>query len=748
MEIGFLGILFGYFLPMSKYVIGISILILLFDILKDLNKLSKYIFIFILFYMIVGFNVKTSDISFPKNISTKGVVVDDYANDELKYVVKISNRTNIILYSKQNLRIGDVIDFSGKVNKPVGKMNSTDFDYKAYLLSKNIKANVFSNGEKLIGENKVLGFREKFKSHVNNSFYGISEKHGEFLKSVILSDSNYIDEQNLAVYRNLGIMHLIAMSGFHIGIVLGALEIIFKFIKIPKVIRRVTSIFITYVYIWLVGLPVAALRAFIMASCQLLAFLMKKKYSALSSLKLSALIILILNPYNIASSSFWMSYMAVLGILLFYKRYDYFFKRNFLMKSFGVSLGVFVALAPVMAYFFYEINFLSIVSNVVLVPIYSIAIILAFVNIFTPLGILVKPSIEVLLMFTDFISNLIELNLKIPVPKPSLAYIFILYLGLFFIVNDISLKKYELNKFAFVSIACVLIFLGAQSVIDCNTLQINSIYVGQGDCTHISYRGKNYIIDTGGSHGDFRPGKIYLLNYLKGKGINIIDKLFISHFDEDHVDGVLDLIGNIKIKNSYVPYLADNKYVRVLKKNSDLHIFTKNSYLKTNGLKFESLNDYSPYREENENSMVMLMNFNGFNALFTGDSNCIKEFDRNVDFLKVAHHGSKNSTSEIFLNSTRPKFATISAGIDNSYGHPHIEILKMLNSIGTNYKVTASVGEINFYIGREIKFKGFLEKNNYIYEVLAIVIDLIIIILFLKKNEKVLRENYDLSRTL
>ena len=133
--------------------------------------------------------------------------------------------------------------------------------------------------------------------------------------------------------------------------------------------------------------------------------------------------------------------------------------------------------------------------------------------------------------------------------------------------------------------------------------------------------------------------------------------------------------------------------------------------MKTNGLKFESLNDYSPYREENENSMVMLMNFNGFNALFTGDSNCIKEFDSNVDFLKVAHHGSKNSTSEIFLNSTSPKFATISAGIGNSYGHPHIEVIKMLNSIGTNYKVTASVGEINFELGKEIKFKGFLEKK-------------------------------------
>ena len=124
-------------------------------------------------------------------------------------------------------------------------------------------------------------------------------------------------------------MHLIAMSGFHIGIVLEALEIVFKSIKIPKIIRRVTAIVLTFIYIWLVGMPVGCIEGFCNGELSTVSFLMKKKYSALSSLKLSALIILALNPYNIVSSSFWMSYMAVLGILLFYKRYDYIFKRNF-----------------------------------------------------------------------------------------------------------------------------------------------------------------------------------------------------------------------------------------------------------------------------------------------------------------------------------------------------------------------------------------------------------------------------------
>ncbi|MBL7575207.1 competence protein ComEC [Peptoniphilus asaccharolyticus DSM 20463] len=749
MEIGFLGILFGYLIPMSKYVIGVSILILFFGILKysNLNKLNKYLILFISFYLITSFNVIEREM-IPKDISTTGIVVDDYVKNENKYVVKIANRKNVLLYSKNNLAIGDVVEFSGKVSNPIGKMNSTDFDYKTYLLSKNIKFIVFSKNEEIVGKNKLFGLREEFKNHVKNSFTNLSKEHGEFLTSVILSDSDYIDEQELTTYRNLGIIHLIAMSGFHIGIVLACLENIFKILKIPKLIRRFLAIGLTYTYIWLVGAPVAAVRAFIMASCQLVAFVLYKKYSPLKSLEMSGLLILLLNPYNIFSISFWMSYTAVLGILISYKRYSYLYKKNFFTRAFGVSMSVFIAISPVMAYFFYEINPISIVSNVILVPIYSIAIILGFIATFTPFGFIVKPSIEVLLRITDFIPKVLNVNCKINIPKPSLVYILILYLAIFFIVRDIKFKEYRFNKFVFVTIVCCTSLLAVNSIIDNSKLQINAIYVGQGDSTHISYRGENYLVDTGGGVSNFRPGKVYLLNYLKAKGIRKIDKLFISHFDEDHVDGVYDLIGNIEIKEAYVPYIADNDYVRTLNTHSNLRQFTKGNKLSENGINFYSLNNYLEHREENDNSMIMLVQLEWFRALFTGDASMIDGIGNEIDFLKVAHHGSRNSTSAKFLKSCNPKFATISAGIDNSYGHPHEEVTSMLKLLETNYKVTSQVGEINFKLGNKIKFSGYLEKRDYRVNIIALFMDLIVLILLVKINERELKENYGLSRTL
>lgn len=747
MEIGLIGILIGFFIPFSKSIMILALLILIYALKNDVDSIKFKACSFIILYLFVSISV-SNKVDIPEYIETKGIVIDDDALNINKYVVKISNNSNLMVYAKSDLKIGDIIEFKGKTSVPNSKMNPTDFDYKNYLLSKKIYASVYLDSEELIGVNNLYRLRESFKNHIINTFENLSEKNSQFLISVLLSDSKYIDEADLTVYRNLGITHLLAMSGFHIALIFGGLEMFLKIFKIPKINRRIFSILLTYTYIWLVGLPVAALRAFIMTACQLLAFLSKNKYSAYKSILLSAIIILLINPYNIVSVSFWLSFMAVIGIVMVYKRYKYYFKDSILLESFGISLSVFIMISPITAYFFYEINLLSILSNIILVPIYSFAISLSFLSVFIPFKFIIMPTIELVLNIVGLMEKFIDISFTITTGKPSILWILIYYFIVYCFSNNVRFRNNNMNKFVFYSLVCILFIQGALYVKEFNELRITSIYVGQGDSTHISYKGKNYLIDTGGSK-NYRPGKIFLLNYLKGNRITKIDKLFISHFDEDHVDGIFDILPNVKVQRSYIPYAGDNKYVKELLKFSKVSIFTKGNLMNLNeGVILESLNDYDALRDENDNSMVLLLKFGEFKALFTGDSG---NFDYNdkVSYLKVAHHGSKNSTKAAFLKNTKPKYATISAGVNNRYGHPHKEVINMLNIIGTKYKVTSQNGQIKLILGNNnIIFNGFLDNQNNNLLLFILLVETIVIILFLELNQKILKENYELSTNL
>lgn len=740
MESALLGIVLGFIFKGSKYIIIFSILFALFAIVK--NKKYKYsVLIFIGFFLLVVFQlVNTSDL--PENISARGLVTDNFVSDKNKYIVKIGRGTNVILHSTNEFKIGDEIKFNAKLTKPLGKMNSTDFDYKSYLNSKKIYATAFSTNEKIVGRNNLFYMRELLKNHVVDTFKPLSEKNGDFLSAVLLSDTDYLDESRLIDYRELGISHILAISGFHIALILLIFESALKIIRVGKIPRRIIALTITFIYIWLVGMPISAIRAFVMATCQFFAFLLQKKYNNIKALELSAIIILALSPYSLLSASFWLSFTATLGVIIFIK-YRYLLKGSKIKESIGLSLIVFLMISPLTAFYFYEIMPISILSNILLVPIYSLAIILGLLCIVFPIGVIVFPSLELVLNLAGLISGKLNFGFVINVQKPSMVFLLIYYLIVILIVMRVRIIRKDINRFIFVSLIMIAVFQSFVILQEYNTLTLTSLYVGQGDSTLIRYKGKNYMIDTSGSIQSFRPGKYYVLNYLKAKGINKIDKLFISHFDEDHVDGVLDLVKEINIRESYLPFYEDNIYTRELAKVSKIFVLNKNATINTNGISFTNINDFRKYREDNDNSMVLLMEYQNFKGLFTGDSSNVDNLKQKLDYLKVSHHGSKNSTNEVFLKNTLPEFATISAGVNNKYGHPDKFVTDMLKQFNVNYKVTKEDGEINYFVNsKEIRtYKEPTDNHIGIF-----IMELLIWFVIIYINKKELEERNEISR--
>lgn len=271
--------------------------------------------------------------------------------------------------------------------------------------------------------------------------------------------------------------------------------------------------------------------------------------------------------------------------------------------------------------------------------------------------------------------------------------------------------------------------------------KISMIDVGQGDGILIEAGGSNILID-GGSTSNSKVGKYSIIPYLKYEGIGTIDIAVVTHEDTDHISGLLEIMedmekGGIRIKNLILPGIADaikgENYEKLELRAKDLRIPI--TYI-TTGKRFETANGEisftclnpdaeTKYDGANAYSTVLYMKYGPFSALFTGDVEGIgqeKLVDiikspggayENLTLLKVAHHGSEYTTDDEFLQLLKPKYAFISCGEGNSYGHPHMALLERLEECGATVFRTDESGEISAeFDGKKLRIQPYIELEE------------------------------------
>ena len=263
-----------------------------------------------------------------------------------------------------------------------------------------------------------------------------------------------------------------------------------------------------------------------------------------------------------------------------------------------------------------------------------------------------------------------------------------------------------------------------------NDLKIYFIDVGQGDSTLIvTPLNKKILIDGGGSElGSYDVGKNTLLPYLLDRKIKNIDYIIVSHFDTDHVQGLLVVMENLKVKNviigkqfefseNYERFLKIVKEkeinVKVVEAGNKIHI-ENNIYL---DVIWPICNMAVTKNSINNNALVCKFNFKNFSMLFTGDIEkeaediiVSKYQDTTIlksNVLKVAHHGSKTSSTQELLELVKPKIALIGVGENNTFGHPNKEILDRLQNLGTKICRTDKMGEISIDVKNNGKIKCY-----------------------------------------
>lgn len=613
--------------------------------------------------------------------------------------------------NNQAYSFGDVVRFSGKLKDPQGKRNPGGFDYKSYLLSKGISATVFSREIKKIGvysTNPIIKMASSLNCKIS-TFYNeiLPENLSSLLSGVVLGVKGNISREILSYFSDAGVMHLFAISGLHVGIIFSAVYKLFDAFNVSHITSFIIGSFTSIFYCFLVGLTPSVLRATIMIIILFLAPIAERTYDALNSICLAAFIILLINPMYLFSVSFQLSFCATLGIILFFGQFRKYFSKFpvFLRDSLSVIFSAQLLVWPVSAYYFHKVSIVGFLANIFIVPIVSTALVLGFIGglaglIIPVFGILPVKISGLLLLLSEkiarFSSRLPFSNLVIP---DFSIIIFALYALLLIIAFDlfevIRIKNIKHKKV----IVCALIFVIVVIIIPFNPgLEVTFIDVGQGDSIFIKTpKGRTVLIDGGGASpyysGDFDTGKDIIEPFLYAKGIKRIDLMVFTHFDHDHAGGLISILRDFPVdKIAYGVFsnvaLFDEMKKIAADKRIKVYSLGRGDKFKLDDVYFEVLSPdkkQNTISNENDNSVVLKMTYNGFRFLFTGDLSIEGEnnimgcdLDVKANILKLGHHGSSTSTSEEFLSNVQPDIAVISVGRDNTFGHPSSKVLDLL----------------------------------------------------------------------
>ena len=620
------------------------------------------------------------------------------------YYFKTTEQLNLF---QENFNLGDIIHIKGTLKKIPSSSNINSFDYQKYQKNKKIFYTVNIHSITKISSSNKLFYKIKnnlIKRCRNNSY----------LHLFILGDNYYLPKIIETAFQEIGISHLFAISGMHISLWSLILLKILKKLKVGEKTRYLIVAIFLLLYLIILGLSPSIIRSvlfFIFFSLNNIFYLHIRKIN-IFILVLS--ITLIIEPNFIYDVAFQYSFTISLALLLISNKLV---NKKYIENLFIISIISFIVSIPICLYHFYQINFLSIIYNIFYVPlisliIFPLSIIVFIIPFFLPIFNLLTNLLEETTIFFSNI-HLFKLVLK----KLDIIYYFLYYPII--IITIISIFKLKIN-FLLLPISLFIHYY-----LTINNTFILMLDIGQGDCFLIYDKKKSILIDTGGKinfYNNFEKDIISstltdstIIPTLRSLGVKSLDKVILTHGDNDHLGEYKNLKNRIKIKSTYINNNGLNYYETQIENKQ---LLKNDMQFKTDNFIFYSLNTYNS-SNENDSSIILLISYKNINLLFTGDASTLTEKHLlnnytlpQIDFLKVGHHGSNTSTSDALLEQIKPKYALISAGKNNSFNHPHKEITNKLKK--HNIKILSTKTDGSIYINFFENNYEILDKNNNI----------------------------------
>lgn len=675
-------------------------------------------------------------------------------------------------------KAGSYVRVFGEVSPFLQATNPGEFDAAAYYRRKDC---LFAlRKTKITAQTKTYGRMEEFLSQLRYESEVLfrkllGEKNGATAFAMVLGRKKGMDSEVKALYQGAGISHLLAISGLHLSLIGAGLFGLLKKVRLPVALSAGISTWILIVYAQLTGMGISTRRALVMFLLFLAAGLLKRTPDLPTSLAVAALLLLVPRPQRILDAGFQLSFSAVLGIAVMIPvlqdgwedaapslrvtdgvagwniaRTAIVRTCRLLRKNILAGLGITMTMLPFLLIHFYEWSPWSVFLNLAVIPLMGILLpcliglqLVARLTAFThclelPQHLLctaieaIFSCYEQLCRFTTALPGSI-LHTGYPTWQTLTAYT----IGL--IALAVSGKKLRPH----LRLAAAVCLMGIFLIRLPGELNVTMLDVGQGECVGIETREHHVYLVDAGSTSKKKTGQYQIIPWLKYIGTRSVEGIFITHWDEDHISAVGELLewsksSRVKIRRIFLPDVALKDEVletllqQIEEANVSVEYLSAGERMTDGALQISCLHPYAKKVPEDRNdaSLVLRLSQGDFQMLLTGDlersgEDWLVEQARpaveqpqpatqnplRCTILDAGHHGASNATGEALLDLAQPGVVLISCGKNNRYGHPAPETLQRLEERGIRWYSTAEVGAIQVQVGKKkVKIKQYIQN--------------------------------------
>ena len=641
--------------------------------------------------------------------------------------------------------LGSEVLLRGQLYSISPATNPGEFDAAAYYRIEGIGARL--KAVELLGNGTSRWYFREFLYQLRerlqkNLYAGFPQKEASILAKMLLGTGYGLDEEIRDLYQDNGIVHILSISGLHISLLGMGLYKLVRNMGCPMWGAAVFGAGIILCYGLMTGLSISAFRAIGMYLIHMLGEIWGRTYDMLTAMGVLAVVMLVDNFLLVYHSGYLLSFASVCGVGLLAELLQFpvnwfrrlpgertvvsFGKKIFqkVASGFSVSMAVTLFTLPIQLFFFYKIPVYAVLINLFVIPLMGTVMVLGIlVMLFPGLGFLSPIESSIFKWFEWLCYGFERLpGHTLVIGKPAMWKIVLYYMLLLGIIFG-KKRIYGIRRMGGLSALILFMILRINS-----GTKITILDVGQGDCICVQTEQGSCFLFDGGSSSRQNVGEKVILPFLQHEGIDRIDAVFLSHGDIDHYSGIVQLLEGkeIKIGTLYLPEVgkeAGRDFREILEAAEEVQVqyVSQGDKWQQGELELTCLHPQKYYEaDSNAYSACYLLQEGEFSMLFTGDVEgqgeelLIDELKRRelqeVDILKVAHHGSKNATSESFLEILRMQLAVISCGRNNSYGHPHVETLHRLRRENCNIMATTEYGAITIELQRKVKIYGFIKK--------------------------------------
>jgi competence protein ComEC len=662
---------------------------------------------------------------------------------------KVSGNLVVVMIQHKSepiFQAGDKVKLNGKIHLPHNYQNPAMFDQVMSLKEQGITATMWAKSMKL--EQRFLGFSlatalAGLRSAVTGTMaQAMPPGDAAVLTAMMFGGYDGISSELIHNFAATGIIHILSVSGTHIALVAGAAALLCSlFHRGPVVTAAICAVLMIF-YSLLAGMGPAVIRSLFMGLSALLAVWAGRQRDTSQALLLTALLLLLYQPLWIYDLSFLLSFAATGGIVWFFPKLQDTF--DFLPAPLALSIAVTIAaelgVLPLVAYYFNNLPLSSLLANLVIVPVIELTVVAALagavLTLLLPVFYLLPRLIFVCCSLAVGLSvSLTKLLASwggpLYLPPFNLFTGLIYYLGLFYLFGyhpQFILPAREVwhrYRLDVVTIGCSLLIGCCLYVAWPQPVTVHFIDVGQGDATLvITPHGRAVLIDTGGIVGEnnhFDVGERVVVPYLKHYGVTALDYLILTHGHQDHAGGAAAVATLLTVKQALIAREAPSPPVLGLEKamhHQHLLMTRQGQKILLDGVSFEVIHAVNSTADKpgNEVSSVIRIVYGPTSFLVTGDLEAAGEQElleqgvAPVTVLKVGHHGAKNASTADFLAALQPRYAIISVGYENRFGHPHGETLQRLHDEQAKIYRTDENGAIVFTMdGRHLSVETFVK---------------------------------------